>query len=79
MAPPPTSKQLQEDQEQLVRRDGPDSQVVVAVLRVVEVEAAEAADHGQPAHDLLDVGVGQMVTEVDQTPALLASALRQQQ
>ena len=61
--------ELAHDQEELVRVDRSDGEVVVAVLGVVEVEAAEATDHGQAADDLLDVGVGQVVPEVDEAAA----------
>ena len=72
-------EQLEHDQEELVRPDRPDGEVVVAVLGVVEVEPAEAADHREPRHDLLDVRVRQVVAEVDEAlaparPAACASS-----
>ena len=59
--------------------DRADGEVVVAVLRVVEVEAAEPADHRQAAHDLLDVRVRQVVAEVDEALRALTRRLREQQ
>ena len=71
-------RRAQDDEEELVRVDRPDGEVVVAVLRVVEVEAAESAGHRQAAHDLLDVRVRQVVAEVDEalgaSPACWASS-----
>ncbi len=75
----PGGKQLAEDQEELERLDRARRQVVVAVARVVEVEAAEPPRHGQPAHDLLDVRVREVVAQVDEAGAAWAGGLRQQQ
>ena len=46
--------QLIEDQEDPERIDGAGVEVVVAVLRVIEVEPAELAELDQPRDDLLD-------------------------
>ena len=72
--PSPALDQLTEDEEQLERPDGTGGEVVVAVLGVVEVEPTETTDHRQPAHDLLDVGVGEVVPEVDQARSLRSPA-----
>ncbi len=53
--------QLVEDQKELIRFDRAGYQIVVAVLRVVEVEAAELARRHEPCHDQFDVGVGQVM------------------
>ena len=58
--------ELGEDQEQLERVDRADDQVVVRVLAVVEVEAAEPALVRQEGDDLLDVGALGVVAEVDE-------------
>ena len=62
----PDRDELAEDQEQLERVDRADDQVVVAVLAVVEVEAAEPALAGEQRDDLLDVDALGVVAEVDQ-------------
>ena len=72
-------EELEHDEEELVRLDGSDGEVVVAVLRVVEVEAAEPTDHGEAAHDLLDVGAGKVVSEVDEALGVVARGLREQE
>ena len=72
-------EQLDDDEEELVGVDRTDGEVVVAVLRVVEVEAAEPADHRQPADDLLDVRVRQMVAEVDEAGGAVPGALGEEQ
>ncbi len=72
-------EQLDDDEEELVRVDRADGEVVVAVLGVVEVEATEPADHRQPADDLLDVRVREVVAEVDETRRPLPRVLGEQQ
>ena len=62
--------QLVEDQEQPEGVDRAGIEVVVAVLRVVEVEAAELAELDQPGDDHLDVDVRRVVAEVDQAVGL---------
>ena len=69
--------QFVEDQEQLVRVDRAGVEVVVAVLAVVEVEAAQLSEAGQAGDDLLDVHVRRMVAEVDQAAGLFAQFLRE--
>lgn len=66
--------ELVEDEEQAVRPDGPGGEVVVAVLGVVEVEAAELPGPEQPGDDELDVRVRQVVPEVDEALGALAEA-----
>ena len=67
--------QFVEHQEQAERVDGACVKVVVAVLAVVEVEACQFAGMDQAGHDLLDVGVGGVMAEVDQTFRLRPKAL----
>ena len=62
--------QLVEDEEQPVGVDRAGVEVVVAVLRIVEVEAAELAELDQPRDDHLDVDVRRMVAEVDEAEGL---------
>ena len=57
---------LAHDAEQLERVDRADDQVVVRVLAVVEVEAAEQSFREQHRHDLLDVRPLRMVAGVDE-------------
>ena len=71
--------ELEEDQEQLERVDRADDQVVVGVLAVVEVEAAEPALGSQDGDDLLDVRAVQVVAEVDQHLRALAELQAGQQ
>ena len=66
--------QLVGDPEQLVRVDRADHQVVVAVLLVVEVEAAEPALREQDGHDLLDVDAHGVVAGVHAHLGPLAEA-----
>ena len=68
--------QLVEHQEQPVRIDRARIQVIVAVFRVVEVEAAEPPGMDQARDDHLDVDVRCMVTEVDQAEGLGPERLR---
>ena len=56
--------QLAEHQEQLVRLDRARRQVVIAVLGVVEVEAAELAGRHESRDNQLDVRIGQVVAQV---------------
>src|SRR5919112_291815 len=58
--------QLAEDQEELERVDRPDDQVVVGVLAVVEVKAAEPPLLVEQGDDLLDVHPVRVVAEVDE-------------
>ena len=44
----------------------PRIEIVVAVFRIVEVEAAELVELDQPRDDHLDVGVRRVVAEIDQ-------------
>ena len=67
--------ELAEDQEQLERVDRADDQVVVGVLAVVEVEAAEPALVGEQRDDLLDVRALRVVAEVDEHLRALAELL----
>ena len=62
-------EQLEHHEEELVGADRADGEVVVAVLRVVEVEAAEPAGHRESRDDLLDVRVREVVAEVDEAAA----------
>ena len=71
--------ELRENRKQAKRIDRPRGEIVVAVTRIVEVEAPEAAGHRQTAHDLLDVRVRQVVAEIHEDTRALAGALRQQQ
>ena len=68
-----------EDQEQPVRLDGARGEVVVAVLRVIEVKAAQLLRADESGDDELDVGVRQVVTEVYEALRALAKRLREQQ
>ena len=65
----PAPGELEEDEEQLERVDRADDQVVVGVLAVVEVEAAEPPLAVQQGDDLLDVHALRVVAEVDSTRA----------
>ena len=58
--------QLVVDEEELVRVDQADSQVIVRVLAVVEVEAAELPFVEERRDDLLDVDAVSVVSEVDE-------------
>ena len=57
---------LVEDQEELQRVDRAGHQVVVGVLAVVEVEAAQLVLVEQDRDDVLDVDARGMVAQVDQ-------------
>ena len=59
--------------------DRPDDQVVVAVLAIVEVEAAEPAHAVQKRDDLLDVDALGVVTEVDEHLRAVAELLADEQ
>src|SRR4051794_12704632 len=76
---PATAGQLAEDQEQLERVHRPDDQVVVGVLAVVEVKAAEAVLLGEQRDDLLDVRPLGVVAEVDEHPRAVAELLAHEQ
>ena len=75
----PALRELEEDQEQLERVDRADDQVVVGVLAVVEVEAAEPALGVEQRDDLLDVHALGVVAEVDQHARAVAELLAGQQ
>ena len=75
----PAAASSTEDQEQLERVDRADDQVVVGVLAVVEVEAAEAALLGEQRDDLLDVRALRVVAEVDEHPRAVAELLADEQ
>src|SRR3954452_3795577 len=68
------ARYLAHDPEQLEGVDRADDQVVVRVLAVVEVEAAEQALGEQQSDDLLDVRPLRMVPGVDEHLRLLAQA-----
>ncbi len=70
--------QLVEDQEQAVGLDRAGVEVVVAILGIVEVEAAELAELDQTGDDHLDIGVGRMMAEVDQAVRLGSKRLGDQ-
>ncbi len=53
-----TVDKLIEDEEELVGAYAADGQVVVAILRIVEVKTAQFSFHQQEGDDLLDVGIG---------------------
>ena len=67
-------RNLPHDPEELERVDRADDQVVVGVLAVVEVEAAEQALGQQDGHDLLDVRSLWMVPGVHEHLRLRAEA-----
>ena len=69
---PAAAHELAEDEEQLERVDRADDQVVVGVLAVVEVEAAEAILRGEDRDDLLDVHALRVVAHVDEHARPLA-------
>ena len=71
--------ELGEDQEELERVDRPDDEVVVGVLAVVEVKAAETILVVEQRDDLLDVGPLRVVAEVDEDAGALAEFLADQQ
>ena len=58
-----------------MRVDRAGVEIVVAVFRVVEVEAAELAEAGEAGDDLLDVDVRRVVAEVDEAARLVAQLL----
>ena len=68
--------QLVEHQEQPERLDRAGIQIVVAVFRVVEMEAAQLPGLDQPGDDHLDVHVRGVVAQVDQTLRLRPQRLR---
>src|SRR5258708_4328482 len=71
--------QLVEDEEQLVGVDGARDQVVVPVLAVIEVEAAQPPLVEEDGDDLLDVDAVRVVTEVDDNFGVLTGLLAEQQ
>ena len=68
-----------EDKEQAEGIDGAGVEIVVAILRVIEVEAGQLAHMDEPRHDLLDVGVGRMVAEINEALGLRAQMLGRHQ
>ncbi len=76
---PPAAHELAEHEEQLERVDRADDEVVVGVLAVVEVEAAEAILGGQDRDDLLDVHALGVMAHVDEHARSLAEALADEQ
>src|SRR3954468_6416220 len=75
----PAARQLAEDQEELERVDGADDELVVGVLAVVEVKAAEPALLRKQRDDLLDVGPLRVVAEVDEHARAVAELLAHEQ
>ena len=72
------SSDLPHDPEQLERVDRADDEVVVGVLAVVEVEAAEQLLGQQERHDLLDVRALRVVAGVDEYLSLRAEPLAEE-
>ncbi len=66
--------QLIEDQEQAERIDRAGVEIVVAIFRIVEMEAAQPAELDEARHDHLDIDIGRMMAEIDQAPGVLAEA-----
>ena len=62
--------QFVEHQEQAERIDRARIEIVVAIFGIVEVEARQFPRADQPRHDLLDIGVGRMVAEIDEALGL---------
>src|SRR5262245_19661899 len=58
--------ELVENQEQLKRLDRAGIQIVIPILTVIEMKAAELAELDEPCDDELDVDVRRVVAEVDQ-------------
>ncbi len=58
--------QFVEDEEQAIGVDRAGIEIVVAIFRIVEVEAAELAELDQAGDDHLDIDVRGMVAEVDE-------------
>ncbi len=71
--------ELAEHQEQLERVDRADDQIVVRVLAVVEMEAAETLLGREDRDDLLDVDALGVVAQVDEHAGALAEALADEQ
>ena len=71
--------QLAKDEKQLEGVYRADDQVVIGVLAVVEVKAAEPALGGEDRDDLLDVGALRVVPEVDQHPGAVAELVADEQ
>ena len=67
-------RELDHDPEELERVDRADDEVVVRVLAVVEVEAAEQVLGEQASDDLLDVGALRVMAGVDEHAGLRAEA-----
>src|SRR5438093_2681560 len=67
--------ELEEDPEELERIDRTDDQVVVPVLAVVEVEAAEPAGAVEKRDDLLDVHALRVMAEIHEHVRALAELL----
>ena len=71
--------QLVEDQEQPIGLDRARIQVVIAIFRIVEVEAGELSRMQQARDDHLDIHIRRVMAEIDQAEAALAHRLRRQQ
>ncbi len=73
--PPPGLDQFVEDEEEAEGIDRPGVEIVVAVFRIVEMEAAELPGIDQPRDDLLDVDVRRVVPESTRQKALGPSSI----
>ena len=75
-APPFRVDKLVEDEEEPERIDRTGVEIVVAVFRIVEVEAAELFRMDEARDDHLDVHVRRMVAEVDEAEGPRSKRLR---
>jgi hypothetical protein len=71
-------EQLEHHEVELERANRARGEVVVSVLRVVEVESTEAAGHREARDHLLDVRVREVVAEIDETAGVRPCRLREQ-
>ena len=69
--------QFVKNQEQLVGFDAARGQVVVAVHRAIEVETTQATKMHEATYNLLNVGIGQMVPQIDQYLRIFTHGLAQ--
>ena len=69
--------QLTKDEEELVWADGPCVRSSSPYLESLKWNP-QPTDHRQSAHDLLDVGIGEVMLEVDKARCLVTGRLRQQ-
>src|SRR5690242_3758846 len=69
--------QFVKDQKQRIWLDRASREVIVTILGVVEVESAELTDAEQPRDDELDIGVRQVVAQIDETLRATSERLRQ--